>query len=93
MAKLEVTTSEHTDTGWRFVVDLMKGSDVFTYRVSMDKEYCEGLCPGVAPEDVIRKTFDFLLQREGPQAILSEFDVRDVKTYFPDFENMITEIA
>lgn len=92
MKKLEVTISEHTESGWRFLVDLTKGSDIFTYRVSMDRGYCEGLCPGEEPEEVVKKTFQFLLQREGPQAILSEFDISDVKSYFPDFESMIHEM-
>jgi hypothetical protein len=37
----------------------------------------------------IRRCFEFLLEREPKESILSSFDISVIKTYFPDFEREI----
>jgi hypothetical protein len=41
--------------------------------------------PGEAPEETLRRAFDFLLEREPPDSILRSFDLEDIARYFPEF--------
>lgn len=45
--------------------------------------------PYDSPEDFVRASFAFLLEREPKESILREFDVRDIARYFPEFEREI----
>ena len=48
------------------------------------------LDPGAAsPEDLVRRSFDFLLEREPPGSILREFDLTVIGRYFPEYESAI----
>lgn len=40
-------------------------------------------------EELIKKSFEFLLKRESKQSILSRFNLRVIGNYFPDFEEEI----
>lgn len=39
----------------------------------------------------IQDSFMFLLEREAPSAILSQFNMRIIATYFPEYEECITK--
>lgn len=41
------------------------------------------------PEELIRKSFDFLLEREPKESILREFEVAAIARYFPDYEEAV----
>jgi len=58
--------------------------------VSIEKVYVDSL--GWADDDVARlleESFNFLLSKEPPDSILKEFDLRDIKKYFPEYEEEI----
>lgn len=40
---------------------------------------------GEAPEQTLRRAFDFLLEREPPESILRSFALEDIAGYFPEF--------
>ena len=40
-------------------------------------------------EDLLRRSFDFLLERESPAAILSQFELSVIETYFPEYDEAI----
>lgn len=42
-----------------------------------------------SPEELIRASVAFLLEREPKEQILRSFDVSQISTYFPDFERAI----
>lgn len=47
---------------------------------------------GIAKEDVedlVRRSFDFLLKREPPSSILRTFDLSVIGRYFPDYDRVI----
>lgn len=44
---------------------------------------------GAAPEQLVQAVFEFLLEREPKESILSRFDVTVVQRYFPEFESEI----
>ena len=48
------------------------------------------LDPGAAsPDDLVRRSFDFLLAREPPSSILRSFDLMEIGRYFPEYEATI----
>jgi len=60
------------------------------YNVSLDDEYWQDLTGGkIAKEELIKKSFEFLLEREAKESILSRFNLRIINQYFPEFENTI----
>ena len=92
MQGFTITIAEQTETGWRLIADYQKGPDIFTYRVSLTREYAQEICPGLGPEEVVEKALHFLLQREPAAAVLADFDIKQIKEFFPDFENALKEM-
>ena len=41
------------------------------------------------PEDLVRRSFEFLLEREPRTSILREFDLPVIGRYFPEYEREI----
>lgn len=42
------------------------------------------------PDDLVRRSFEFLLAREPKESILATFDLPVIARYFPDYEATIT---
>jgi hypothetical protein len=40
-------------------------------------------------EDLVRRSFDFLLERESPSLILRTFDLPVIGRYFPEYDRVI----
>ena len=60
------------------------------YNVSLDDEYWQDLTGSkIAKEELIKKSFEFLLEREPKESILSRFNLRIINQYFPEFEEEI----
>ena len=58
--------------------------------VNLDDEYWQDLTRGkIAKEELIKKSFEFLLEREPKESILSRFNLRIINQYFPEFEEEI----
>lgn len=66
------------------------GNTKTTHSVSLNDDYHDKLTnKGSSKEDLIRRSFEFLLEREGNESILSEFNLKDINKYFPEFEERI----
>jgi len=56
----------------------------------MDKEYYERISNGIiGPEDFVKKSFEFLSKREVKDSILKEFNIKQIREYFPEYETEI----
>ena len=42
-----------------------------------------------AVEDLVRRSFEFLLEREPPSSILPRFDLSVIERYFPDYDQRL----
>ena len=60
-----------------------------SFRVTLADETFEHLGIGRSREEFISDSFRFLLEREPKESILDEFDIEDIKKYFPEFEEEI----
>lgn len=60
------------------------------HKVTMKSSYYEKLTGGlVAPEVLVEKSFEFLLERESNTSILRSFDLPVIGRYFPEYESVI----
>jgi hypothetical protein len=94
MARISITTSTPLDGNtWRYNVEIIEsdGSGSKTnHEVTMNKDYYLGQTGGcIIPEEFVKKSFEFLLERENKDSILRQFDINQINDYFPEFENEI----
>lgn len=73
-----------------FVVTVSDGQGQTSHRVSLAKDYYRKLTGGKTPaEELVKKSFEFLLERESKESILRQFDLRVIARYFPEYEQEI----
>lgn len=82
---INVTQSEG-DKPERFVVEVRNGGMVTEHWVTLDDNTHIRLADGVGREQIIAAAFRFLLDREPAGAILTEFDITTISSFFPEFE-------
>ena len=64
-----------------------------THVVTVQPEYASKLTGGRAPtEQLVSRSFDYLLERESNTSILRSFDLPVIGRYFPDYERTIQSL-
>ena len=75
-----------------FVVTIEERGSTTEHAVTLDDGYYQNLTDGkITREEFVKKSFEFLLERESKESILSEFNLRVIKNYFPEFEGELKE--
>jgi hypothetical protein len=84
----EITVScRRRGEGWACDVTLGSDSGATRHAVSLSDELLARLRPGAAaPDELVRRSFDFLLAREPRASILREFELPVIGSYFPEWE-------
>jgi hypothetical protein len=73
-----------------FRVTVEEGGSRSTHQVTLASDYYQKLTRGaVAPEELIRRSFEFLLEHEPKESILGRFELSIIARYFPDYEREI----
>jgi len=76
-----------------YEVTVREGSSATTHRVTLRAADWHSLCKGrVTPEELVRRSFEFLLEREPKEAILREFDLPVIAKYFPEYPRKIGKL-
>jgi hypothetical protein len=76
--------------GWTCKVRIEEeGRTLSEHTVTVTKEDKERFAPYSTVEDLVRRSFEFLLEREPPTSILHTFALPDIERYFPDFPGTI----
>ena len=71
-------------------VTVEEGGSRSQHTVTLEEGYYRKLTDGkITPEELIRKSFDFLLERESKESILSSFELPVIQRYFPEYERTI----
>lgn len=84
--KIEV---EQTGEG-EFRVRVTEGGSETSHRVTLKPQDYERLAKGkAAPQELVRRSFEFLLENEPKESILARFDLAVIARYFPQFEREI----
>ena len=64
------------------------GSSTTTHTVTISDQVHTKLTDGkISKEILLEKSFEFLLQREPNNSILSQFRIEVISQYFPDYAN------
>ena len=89
MASISVSCEGDADEGWTCHVTLREGGiDVSTHNVRVRAPELSRLAPGaMEPDELVKASFAFLLEREPPGSILRSFDLTDIARYFPEYDN------
>ncbi len=86
MVEISILKKDDTKNGWKFTVNL----DSDSYYVELSKDYWQKLTGSkISPEELIKKSFQFLLQKEPKEAILKEFNLKIISSYFPEYKEFI----
>jgi hypothetical protein len=73
-----------------FDVRVSDGGTESRHEVTLSEEDYRRLGEGyVSPDEFVRACFEFMLEREPKESILSKFDVSVISRYFPEFEETI----
>jgi len=85
-ARIDVETLDAT----HFRVRVVEAGGESIHEVTLDPRDYERLTGGaVEASELIRKSFQFLLEREPRESILSRFDLSVIRRYFPEYEREI----
>lgn len=89
MAQIDVRMMPERE-GWTFRVTVSERTSQTSHRVTMTRNTYQRLTSEVCtPEELVRRSFEFLLEREPKESILREFEITVISRYFPDYEREI----
>tara|TARA_B100001175_G_C19245060_1_gene511881 strand:+ start:332 stop:616 length:285 start_codon:yes stop_codon:yes gene_type:complete len=71
-----------------FYVRINKDTETY-HIVTVSDEAHENLAAGdLTKEQLVKKSFLFLLQKENQSSILKKFHIEEIENYFPEFSNI-----
>lgn len=89
-AEIEIVTETCGENNWAFTVQVFGGGKIHKYIATLSFSDYELWSHGrVGPSRVVYAAFEFLLQRELPESILSKFDCSVIRRYFPDVDKKL----
>lgn len=87
MAEIEVKKAD----GDQYEVTV-RSANTTRHEVTLTDEYYQKLTGGkVTPEQLIERSFEFLLERESNTSILSSFELPTIGRYFSEYESTIVD--
>jgi hypothetical protein len=68
----------------------VSASATTTHDISVEPAYAQKLTSGkITTVELVKKSFEFLLERESNSSILRRFDLSVIANYFPEYEREI----
>lgn len=93
MENIDVKMLNKDEGVWNFLVIVGERNDLIQYSVSLLEDYWWKLTNGkISPEELVEKSFSFLLANEPKESILKKFDLSVISIYFPEYESKIKVI-
>ena len=75
-----------------FQVRVTEGKSATSHRVTLKKADYDRITGGkIEPAELVRRSFEFLLENEPKESILTRFDLTVISRYFPNFEREIKQ--
>jgi len=85
-AKIEVQQIDQ----FKFRVRITEGGSETIHDVTVSpNDYTKLAAEKIQPEELVRRSFEFLLEREPKESILARFDLSVISRYFPEYEREI----
>jgi hypothetical protein len=78
-------------SGAMYHVTVDEGDSTSTHVVTVWPSDVERYAPGSTPEALLEASFEFLLEREPKEAILTKFELPVIERYFPHYPSAIRE--
>ena len=70
-----------------YTVIVQEGASRSQHTITLEETYYRKLTGGkITPEQLIHRSFEFLLARESKESILSRFELPVIQRYFPEYE-------
>jgi hypothetical protein len=86
---IKVTATPNA-AGWTCEVMIQeRGRTVTDHVVEATSSDLVRLAPSSSVEDLVKRSFEFLLEREPPESILRRFRLADIERYFPEYPGVI----
>ena len=73
------------ESGDQYLVVVKDGGGSSQHHVTVGPDQLEDLSGAASAEELIEASFEFLLEREPKESILSEFELSVIARYFPDY--------
>lgn len=71
-------------------VKVSEGQSQSSHDVTVPHDYYQKLTGGrVSVNELVKRSFEFLLEREPKESILKRFDLQVINRYFPEYEREI----
>ena len=86
----DITVTKINDSAFR--VEVTEGKRKTTHQVTATPDVIQRYGEGVSPELLIKASFEFLLEREPQESILSTFELPVIERYFPEYPQEIREV-
>lgn len=91
MTKINIQTEIELKSGWSYEVQLDDSSE-YHYSVTLTRSDYDLWSQGrVPPEQVVETAFEFLLEHEPADSILTEFDCAVIRRYFPQVDDELPQ--
>lgn len=86
MAEISVTSAPK-DNGWTFGVQVAEPNGQTRHSVTLSQQDFHQLTDGkqTTPEELVKKSFEFLLERGPKHHIQRQFDLFTIGRFFPDY--------
>jgi len=68
-----------------YLVTVDEGTSSTTHQVTVWPSDIERYAPGATPEELLEASFEFLLEREPKESILTRFELPVIERYFPEY--------
>lgn len=86
---LSVTCAPNED-GWRCAVVIGEDASATEHVVEVDRATLADLAPGATPDELVRESFVYLLEREPRESIMRTFELPIIARYFGDYPDEIS---
>jgi len=84
-----MTISVRPRSGPLYEVTVEEDDSRTTHDVTVSTEHIARYAPGASAEDLLRVSFEFLLERESKESILRAFALPVIERYFPEYPREI----
>ena len=92
MAEIKVREVSSEGDTYGFDVEIVESGSSTRHRVRVGIADYQSLTDGIiTPRELVEKSFEFLLEREPKESILSSFDLSVIGRYFEDYPSLIKE--
>jgi hypothetical protein len=84
-----VVACDPIEGGWRCTVTVGNDPGATSHDVEVDRATLDDLAPGRSPEELVRASFVFLLEREPRESVMRAFELPIIGRYFADYVDEI----